>query len=523
MPKTRVVTKQAGIEFNYSFGDSEMSNIVEGTGAGCAWFDYDGDGLIDLYLLNGAHTEAFSDWPASKGKPPRTTNRLFRNRGGGRFADVTAKAGVGDSRYSVQGVAGDYDNDGDSDLFVTNYGDNALYRNEGNGTFSDVTDAAGVGDSLYGMGATWLDVDLDGDLDLYVANYLEFDKGYRLYYQADVFPGPLAYPGQPDAFYRNDGDGTFTNVSTTVKGVAAAKGRGMGVIAADFTGDGKPDLFVANDAMENYLYINRGGWRFEERALLAGVAYSASGNVSASMGGDVGDIDHDGRLDLVVPDMAFNNVYLNRGDGLFEDLTTRMGVAELSGQYWSWGVDLFDLENDGDLDLAISNGHGHRITETQENMLLVQEPGRDGKPHFTDVGPQAGPFWLQKMIARGLCTADYDDDVDVDLFFLTLDRPSILLNNGLAGGNRWLRVALQGTRSNRDGYGARVIVKAGDLLLTEEKIAGASFVSQNDPRLLFGLGRRAVDWVEVRWPSGTKQRVERPKTNTLLTLREPAR
>ena len=524
VPQTKVVTKEAGIDFTYTFGDHEMSNIVEGTGAGCSWFDYDGDGRIDLYLANGATLAAVNDWPASRGKAPKAVNRLYRNLGGGRFADVTAKAGVGDPRYSVQAVAGDYDNDGDSDLYVTNYGRNSLYRNDGSGTFSDVTAQAGVGDELYGLGATWLDADNDGDLDLYVSNYLEFDKGYRLYYEADVFPGPLAYPGQYDVFYRNDGDGTFADVTARVKGLSTVKGRGMGVVAADFTGDGLPDLFVANDAMENFLYLNRGGWTFEETALVAGVAYSASGNVSASMGGDAGDIDRDGRLDLVVPDMAFNNVYLNRGDAVFEDVTSAVGVAEASGQYWSWGIDLFDLDNDGDRDLAISNGHGHRITETQESLLLAKVVDERGEPRFVDVGPQSGPFWLQKMIARGLCTADYDDDGDTDLFFLTLDRPSILLRNDLGAGNHWLRVVLQGTRGNRDGYGARVTVKAGNLVLTEEKLAASSFVSQNDPRLLFGLGTRSrIDRVEVSWPSGAVQRVERPKVDATLTLREPAK
>ncbi len=519
------VQRQAGIDFRYTWGDPQMSNIVEGTGSGCTWFDYDGDGRIDLYVANGAAVEGVSDLPpAASGATAPTaapTNHLYRNLGGGRFADVTMAAGLGEARFSVQAVAGDYDNDGDEDLYVTNYGRNTLYRNEGNGRFVDVTEAAGVGDQRYGLGATWADFDGDGDLDLYVGNYLEFDKGYRLYYEADVFPGPLAYPGQADVMYRNEGGGRFRDVTAEVKGLSPVKGRAMGVIAADFDGDGRSDLFVANDAMENFLYLNRGGWVFEETALLAGVAYSASGDVSASMGGDAGDIDRDGRIDLVVPDMAYNNVYFGQGQGIFEDLTVRSGVAELSGQYWTWGADLADLDNDGDLDLVLANGHGHRITEVQESLLLFQAPDAKGRPHFSDGAAQGGSFFQRKAIARGLCSADYDDDGDMDLFVLLLDQPSVLLRNEGSPGTHWLAVHLQGRRSNRDGYGARVTVKAGDLVQVQEKLAASSYVSQCDPRLHFGLGKRAkIDWVEVRWPSGKVQRVPHPRADALLRIEE---
>ncbi|MBM4321609.1 MAG: CRTAC1 family protein, partial [Deltaproteobacteria bacterium] len=409
---------------------------------------------------------------------------------------------------------------------VTNYGRNPLYRNAGNGTFSDVTEQAGVGDARWGMGGAWFDYDGDGDLDLYVVNYLEFDKKYRLYFEADGFPGPLAYPGVGDLLYRNEGNGSFSDVTAGIQGQRANKGRGMSAIAADFDEDGRPDLFVANDAMENYLLLNRGvregRWVVEDAALLSGLAYSASGDAAASMGGDVGDVDGDGRLDLVVPDNAFNNVYLARGKGIFEDLTAALGVAEASGQFWSWGVDLLDLDNDGDLDLVFSNGHGHLVHETQEMLVLFQVRDAAGKPRFLDAGRAVGPFGTHKMIGRGLCTADYDNDGDLDLFVLALDQPSVLARNDSRPGNHWLAVQLRGRRSNRDGIGALVTVRAGKLARTELRFAGGSFVSQHDPRLHFGLGPETkVDVVEVRWPSGRVQQVERPPVDRLLLVQEP--
>ncbi|MFH1570037.1 MAG: CRTAC1 family protein [Gemmatimonadota bacterium] len=512
------VTAESGIRFEHSFGDREMSSILEATGSGCLFFDYDGDGRLDLYAVNGAYLAGISN-PEEEPAAPYT-NRLYRNLGGGRFADVTAGSGAGDPGYGMAGVAGDYDNDGRPDLFVTNYGRNTLYRNGADATFTDVTAAASVGDTLWGVGATFLDYDRDGDLDLFVGNYLEFDPGYQLYYAADNFPGPLSYPGQPDVLYRNEGNGTFADV-TAAAGVAN-RGRAMGVAAADYDGDGWTDLFVANDAMANYLYHNRGNGAFEDVGLLSGVAFSSSGDKSSSMGGDFGDFDHDGDLDLFVPDMAYNNFYVQLDGTRFDDATAALGIAEASGQYVSWSGNFLDYDNDGWADLFISNGDAHHLEHTQEALLLANRAAPDGRRVFADVSGGAGPFFYHRCVSRGAAAADYDDDGDLDLFVVHLDQPSMLLRNDGGNARHWVQVALRGSRSNREGYGARVRLRAGDLVQVAEKLNAAGYLSQGDPRLHFGLGEAtAVDTLQVRWPSGATQELTGIVADQVVSLQEP--
>ncbi|MFQ6040640.1 MAG: CRTAC1 family protein [Candidatus Poribacteria bacterium] len=514
------VTAEAGVEFQHSFGDEDMSSILESTGSGCAFFDYDNDGYIDLYVVNGCYLEGISD-ADSPHKGVRLTNHLYRNNGDGTFTDVTEEAGVGDEGYGMACVAGDYDNDGDTDIYVTNYGGNTLYRNNGDGTFTDVTKEAGVGDTLWGVGATFFDYDNDGDLDLYVGNYLEFDPEYRLYYEADEFPGPLAYPGQPDVLYRNNGDGTFTDVTKTA-GVLN-EGRAMGVLSTDYDNDGWVDLFVANDAMENYLYHNNGDGTFTDVGIESGTAFSEHGDATASMGGDFGDIDFDGDLDLLVPDMTFNSVYRNLGNGYFEDMSVILGVAELSGQYWSWGGDFFDYDNDGDLDIIIANGDGHHLEDTQEELIMANIALPNGERVFQDIAGQSGAYFRHKSVSRGMAVGDYDNDGDLDVFVLNIDQPSVLLRNDGGNRNNWLMFNLVGAKSNRDGLGARVTVKAGNWSLFEEKKSATSYLSQNDPRLHFGLGNRnQADEVIIKWPSGITQRLTNVKANQVVTVKEPA-
>jgi len=514
------VTSDSGILFNHSIGDDQINTIVEATGSGCAFLDYDGDGWLDVYAVNGRYLEGIND-PESRVKGAELGNRLFRNRGDGTFEDVTAKAGVADGGYGMGVAVGDYDNDGRPDLFVTNFSGNSLYHNNGNGTFDNVTERAGVrGDGSWSVGAVFFDYDKDSRLDLFVGNYLEFDPKYRLYYEADVYPGPLSYPPLPSTLYHNKGDGTFENV--TAKAGITKKGRAMGVLSADCNDDGWPDLFVANDATQNFLYRNNGDGTFTEVGLDSGVAFAQHGNAVASMGGDFGDFDMDGHLDIVVPAMNYISLFQGLGKGLFEDVSVNTGVARASAQFWSWGGDFVDYDNDGDLDVLVVNGDGHRLSEKQEQLLLRNDPGPDGTRTLIDASRSAGGFFDTRMVARGMATGDFDNDGDSDFFVLNIDQPSKLLRNDGGNHNNWIRIQLTGTKSNRDGIGARVTVRSGDWKLTEERMSSTSYLSQNDPRLLFGLGaRKEVDEVEIRWPAGTVQRVKSPAINQTLKAVEP--
>jgi hypothetical protein len=512
------VTKQAGIAFTHCLGDDEINTIVEATGSGCAFLDYDGDGFQDIYVVNGCYLEGVND-PDSRFKGQHITDHLYRNRGDGTFEDVTEKAGVGDPRYGMGVTVGDYDNDGHPDIFVTNYERNTLFHNNGDGTFTDVTEKAGVGRSLWSVGATWLDYDKDGRLDLFVGNYLEFDTKYRLYYEADVYPGPLSYPPQPSFLYHNNGDGTFTEVSE--KAGITKKGRAMGVLSCDYDDDTWPDIFIANDAMQNFLYHNNGNGTFTEVGLESGVAFTQNGNSAASMGGDFGDYDLDGHLDIMVPDMAYNALYHNLGKGLFEDVSATNGLARASAQFWSWGGGFFDYDNDGYLDILYANGDGHRLSEALEQLLMRNTRGTDGGRVFVDVSRSAGEFFDNRMVARGLALGDFDNDGDIDFFILNIDQPSLLLRNDGGNKNNWIQFKLIGTTSNRDGFGARVTLKTGSYALTREKTSSSGYLSQNDARLHFGLwDRTLVDEVAVRWPSGKVQRLKELKVNQIVTVVE---
>ncbi len=509
------VTAESGVAFQHSFGDDDMSSILESTGSGCAFIDYDQDGDLDIYFVNGCYLEGISD-PDSPDKGERLTNALYRNNGDGTFTDVTEQAGVSDEGYGMGCTVGDYDNDGDADLYVTNYGPNRFFENNGDGTFSDITERSGTGDPLWGVGATFLDYDNDGNLDIFVGNYLEFDPEYRLYYAADVFPGPLAYPGQRDTLYRNNGDGTFTDV--TEQANITEPGRAMGVASADYNDDGWIDIFVANDAMANYLYKNNGDGTFTEVGLMSGVAFSEHGDASSSMGGDFGDFDLDGDLDLIVPDMTFNSFYRNLGNGMFEDVSAYIGVAEMSGQYWSWSGELFDADNDGDLDLLISNGNGHRLN-TEEELFFINEPASNGERRFVDGA--YGDYFYHKAVGRGLAVGDYDNDGDLDAIILNLDQRSVVLRNDGKFSNHWLLLRLIGTKSNRDGIGARVTLQTEELTQVAEKSAASGYLSQGDPRLHFGLGNSTqVDKVTIRWPSGIVQVLENIPVDQILEIAE---
>jgi hypothetical protein len=519
LPVFTDVTEQSGIRFNHTMGDDQISSILEATGSGCAFLDYDGDGLLDIYAVNGKYLEGISD-PDSQYKGVPSTSHLYRNKGDGTFEDVTEKAGVAASGCGMGVAVGNYDNDGHPDIYITNYGRNILYHNNRDGTFTDVTGRAGVACGQWSTGAIWVDYDKDGFLDLFVGNYLEFDPKYRLFYEADVYPGPLSYPGQFSVLYHNNHDGTFTDVSQTA-GITK-KGRAMGVLSADYDDDGWPDIFVANDAMQNFMYRNNRNGTFTEVGMECGVAFGQHGNSVASMGGDFADFDEDGRLDLIVPARNYIGVFRNLGGGLFEEVSVPTGVARVSAQFWSWGGDLLDYDNDGHQDLLIVNGDGHRLSEKQEQLLMRNEPGPAGQRVFTDVSRSAGPFFDSRYVARGLATGDFDNDGDLDFFVLNIDQPSLLLRNDGGNRNNWLTLRLVGTKSNRDGVGARVIVRAGDATQVDEKTSASSYLSQNDPRLHFGLGKAGtIDTITVKWPSGAVQRLKDVRTNQFLSVTEP--
>ncbi len=514
LPRLVDVTRRAGITFVHNVGDDDMDNIIESNAAGCAFFDYDGDGDLDAYLVNGAYVEGFSGVRGRRNKD-KLTNALYRNNGDGAFTDVTQQAGVGDKGMGMGVGVADYDNDGDQDLFVTNYGPNVFYRNNGDGTFTDITREAGLENDLSGIGSTFLDYDQDGHLDLYVGNYLEYDPDYQYYYAAQRFPGPLAYHGQPDVLYHNNGDGTFTDV-TREAGVYNPEGRAMGVASGDIDDDGDWDIFVPNDGMENYLYRNNGDGTFTDVALPTGTGFSQRGEATSAMSAEFADIDLDGLIDIIVPDMAYSCVYRNMGGGLFEEMSARLGVAAACGQYTSWSANYFDFDHDGYGDLFITNGHPHRLIG-QEDLLLLNDNGR----RFLNVSHLLGPDFQEKFVGRGSAAGDYDNDGDMDLLVLNLSERARLLRND--GGNRrnWVMIHLIGTTSNRDGIGARVRLTTGGKTQTRLRVSSSGYLSQGDHRLHFGLGDVArIDRIEIRWPSGKVQTLEGVTANRLITVTE---
>ncbi len=517
LPRLVDVTAEAGITFVHSVGDDDMDNLIESNAAGCAFFDYDNDGDLDIYFVNGSYTEGVSGVRGRRNRG-RLTNALYRNNGDGTFTDVTTQAGVGDKGLGMGVAMADYDNDGDRDLLVTNYGPNVFYRNNGDGTFSDITSLAGLESDLTGIGSTFLDYDSDGLLDLYLGNYVEYDPDYQYFYAAQRFPGPLSYEGQPDVLYHNNGDGTFTDV-TALAGVLNPNGRAMGVASGDIDDDGDWDIFVPNDGMENYMYQNNGDGTFTDVALMTGTGYGQSGDATSAMSAEFADIDLDGLVDIIVPDMAYSCVYKNSGSGYFEESSARMGVAAACGQYTSWSANYFDFDHDGYGDLFISNGHPHRLIG-QEDLLLLNEGGQ----RFLNVSNELGPDFQEKFVGRGSAVGDYDNDGDFDVLVLNLnDRPRLLRNDG-GNTKNWLMVELIGTASNREGIGTKIRLTADGKTQTRWRVSSSGYLSQSDHRLHFGVGDASrIDRIEIRWPSGRIQTLTDVEVNQVMTVTEPTR
>ncbi len=526
------VTDPAGITFHYTHGGTGRKHFIETMGPGCAFLDYDGDGGLDIYAVNGH---------ALGGSESAETNELYRNLGDGSFREVGGEAGADDRGYGVGVTAADYDNDGDADLYLTNYGRNVLLRGRGDGTFADHTTQAAVGDSSWGTGCAFLDYDNDGLLDLYVANYVEYslDAGGRdltPYFLAApgqepaadlrAYPSPENFPGSPDVLYRNGGDGTFTDV-TAAAGVHDPAGKGMGIAASDYDDDGDMDVFVANDQTANFLYRNNGDGTFTDVALLAGVGYSGDGRPEASMGADFGDYDNDGLLDLVVPNFHREptSLYRNEGDGLFAWESMRSGLGRPSLAYVGWGTAFLDYDNDGFLDVFVANGHTLDNIELFDASSSYPQPDQlfrnTGAGRFEDVSGAAGEALTAPRVSRGAAFGDYDDDGDTDIFVVHSTGRAVLLRNEGGDKGHWLQVKTVGVKANRDGVGARIEVVSGDLRQVREIRTGSGLYSQNDPRACFGLGQRErVDLLRVRWPGGGVDRIEGLPVNRLVVVAE---
>ncbi len=503
-----------GLDFIHSIGDSELNNIVESSGGGAAFLDYDRDGYLDLYITSGTWIEGLSEGSQPEQMPG---NHLYRNRRDGTFEDVTKKADVGGPWYSMGITVGDFNNDGYPDIFVSNYGQNVLLRNDGNGTFTDISKRAGVdGGQEFSVGAVWLDYDNDGFLDLYVGNYLNFDPEYKYYYAPDGFPGPMAYDSQKDVLYHNKGDGTFEDVTESM-GIADVDGRAMGVGAADYDEDGFMDIYVANDHTLNYLFHNEGGKKFTDRGTMTGTAFSQAGEATVSMSVDFADFNNDGLLDMFVSDDTYCSLYKNNGNGTYTDKSYASGLATACAQFVGWSSSFVDYDNDGDVDIFKTNGalkhlYGH------EDQLLENVDGEK----FIDVSLQRGEYFSREYVGRGTCLGDYDNDGDMDVLIVNLNDHCRFLRNNKGNQNNWLMLDLEGTSSNRDGIGARIKISSGGRVQIAQKKTTTGYLSQNDPRIHFGLEKNeVVDRIEINWPSGKVQVLENIKANQIIEIKEP--
>ncbi len=510
-------------------GEQNHKYILETIGCGCAFIDYDNDGWMDVFLLCGTRLE---------GTPEGATNRLYKNNRDGTFTDVTEKAGLQSAGWASGVCVGDYNNDGYEDIFCTYFGQNRLYRNNGDGTFTDVTRAAGLwsAEARWGAGCSFLDYNRDGHLDLFVSNYVRFSFEHAPVPGANtncnwkgipVVCGPRGLPPGTHSLFRNNGNGTFTDVSQEAGISAAARTYGMTTVVADLDEDGWPDIYVASDSTPSLLFLNNHDGTFREEGVLRGVALSDDGGEQAGMGVGIGDYDLDGHLDLFKTHFAddANGLYHNDGTGNFDDVTrtSRIGVET---RYVGWGAAMLDLDNDGHPDLFMVTGNVYPDVE----RALPRYPSKTPRAVFRNLGnrtfeelqEEAGPGVAAAHCSRGCAFGDFDNDGDVDVLIVNLNEPPSLLRNDLKGARNWLKVKLEGVKSNRSAIGARVLVHYGDKTQAQAVLSQSSFYSSNDPRLHFGLGQFTAADVDIHWPNGLRETLKRVAANRLITVREGA-
>jgi len=532
-PRFDDITKQAGVRFVHFKGNKGVANIMDEAGPGVCVFDYDGDGWPDIYFVSARDLY---------GRGLQARNALYRNNRDGTFTDVTDQAGVPGTGYGLGCTVGDYDNDGHPDLYVMQYGKNVLYHNNGDGTFTDVTEKAHVDGTDFGtrlhLGATFFDYDRDGKLDLYVGGYVDFGPEVKQTCVIDFQQNgggtesscpPSEYRGSPDVLYHNNGDGTFTNVTKAAK-IYQPNGKNLSVLASDYDNDGWPDLFAANDGMEIYLYHNNHDGTFTESGLMAGVGLTEDGGTMAAMCLSIGDYDNDGLLDLYVSDFdnVAHHVWRNLGDGTFEEVSRKVGIATISARFLSFGGGFTDFDNDGWVDLFIANGHVYQSIENStvkghyKQINLLFHNNRDGT--FTDVTAEAqanGNGFSTPHLGRGAAFADLFNDGHEDIVVGNNDDPPSILRNRSGGSNHFVSFKLVGTRSNRDAMGSRIRIKAGGVSQIREIAGAGSYLSQNDLRAHFGLGASTrIDSVEVTWPTGVRQAFNNVKADQFYTIEE---
>lgn len=523
------VAASAGLTKTMFYGTPEkVTYIVEEMGGGCAFFDYDNDGWMDIFIVGGRTLEEI---------PPGASNRLYKNNRDGTFTDVTEKAGLLDAGWGVGVCVGDYNNDGYEDLFITYYGQNKLYRNNGDGTFTEVTAKAGLLHQgiRFGSGCTFFDYNRDGLLDLFVANYVEIDLAHAAkpslsvpncnFEDVAVACGPQGLKFAKHSLYRNNGDGTFTDVSKE-SGIGAIRGSyGLTAVSFDVDGDGWPDLYVACDTTSSLLLLNNHDGTFREEGLMRGVAISPDGLVMSGMGIGVGDYDLDGRLDLIKTHFQLqpSGLYHNNGKGDFEDEAMTAGIAG-ERQYVSWGAGIFDFDNDGYPDLFWVTGNVYAEIERINPKFPYKGPcmlfRNRGNATFIRLGDEAGPAMSARHVSRGCAFGDFDNDGDLDIVIMNQNEPPSLLRNDAPKGNHWLKVRLEGTKSNRSAIGALVLARYGGKVQAQAVLSQGSYVSANDPRLHFGLGNATAADIEVHWPSGAVEKYPAQAANRLVTILE---